>query len=171
MKEVIKALESGGKVSDKSLKDAVEIANTHLLHPETALQVLSKYDMKAKSYLLNKLTNTFPEINSFEGSFALSSKISKIKEGLEITDLNPTRTGTNLVRVSHDGVSAEGYGLNGAIDNLQSSLINKKNGVVPKTAQQIADIERQRTVGGQGEIRKIKIGGEDTPQDAIRTLS
>lgn len=163
VKEVIKTLESGGKVSDQSLGDAIEIANTHLLNPEQALRALSKYDMKAKSYLLNKLTNTFPEINSFEGSFALSKKISRIKEGLEITDLNPTRTGANLVRVSHDGVSAEGYGLNGAIDNLQSALINKKNGVVPKTAQQIADIERQRTVGGQGEIQKIKIGESSSP--------
>lgn len=119
----------------------------HTWSYEKDLQPVGSSATKTKSP--QQIAQEFPEFGTFEGSYAISKKVSNIQKGLEVTDLRPTRvSGTNnLVEVNHNGIVGQGQGLAGAIDDLSSKIANKKMGVVPKTPEELARIQREATVG------------------------
>jgi hypothetical protein len=147
--DVINSLKSGRGATKNAIEEAINIANTHLLNPIPELRELSKYSHIAKSSLLSKYVKEFPEINSFEGSLKASQLARSIDPKIDIIDLNPKRiSGTRgMVSVSYNGQTGEGFGIFGAISNLKAKISHEKLGIKPKTPQELAKLERERTVG------------------------
>ncbi len=130
--------------SKSDLISKLDIERTAKIHNELKTgDFVPKQEVKT----MNQLVKEFPELDTFEGSLATSRKLSSISQELKVGDIYPKKVGGFLVEVKYNGVTGQGYGINGAIDNLQMEIASKKNGYIPKTKQELSQLEKDRTIG------------------------